>query len=148
MERCPSWPKEHDWKSCVGLIALPRVRIPPSPPERVWREKREVHVMGSQPRLTRPRRGIPDGPPYLLTTHTVNYFNLSVIKISRIVLYPTIRCTLSQLRYFFIKCMSNCQFRLTFSFFYINIAIVLICYVLLFVKHWNFNLYFNKKNRS
>ena len=31
-ERCPSWLKEHDWKSCVLLIAAPRVRIPLSPP--------------------------------------------------------------------------------------------------------------------
>jgi hypothetical protein len=21
MERCPSWLKEHDWRSCVGLVA-------------------------------------------------------------------------------------------------------------------------------
>ncbi len=32
MERCPSWLKEHDWKSCVSFIAAPRVRIPLSPP--------------------------------------------------------------------------------------------------------------------
>ncbi len=25
------WPKEHDWKSCVLLKAVPRVQIPPSP---------------------------------------------------------------------------------------------------------------------
>ena len=31
-ERCPSWLKEHDWKSCVSFIAVPRVRIPLSPP--------------------------------------------------------------------------------------------------------------------
>ena len=31
-ERCPSWLKEHDWKSCVSFIAAPRVRIPLSPP--------------------------------------------------------------------------------------------------------------------
>ncbi len=31
-ERCPSWPKEHDWKSCVLLIPAPWVRIPLSPP--------------------------------------------------------------------------------------------------------------------
>jgi hypothetical protein len=31
-ERCPSWPKEHDWKSCVLSKAAPRVRIPLSPP--------------------------------------------------------------------------------------------------------------------
>lgn len=30
LERCPSWSKEHDWKSCV-LVRVPRVRIPPSP---------------------------------------------------------------------------------------------------------------------
>ena len=27
------WPKVHDWKSCGGPKALPRVRIPPSPPD-------------------------------------------------------------------------------------------------------------------
>ena len=32
LERCPSWPKEHDWKSCVLSKAAPRVRIPLSPP--------------------------------------------------------------------------------------------------------------------
>ena len=32
MERCPSWLKEHDWKSCVLFRAAPRVRIPLSPP--------------------------------------------------------------------------------------------------------------------
>ncbi len=26
------WPKEHDWKSCVR-VTVPRVQIPPSPPE-------------------------------------------------------------------------------------------------------------------
>jgi hypothetical protein len=31
-ERCPSWLKEHDWKSCVLSQAAPRVRIPLSPP--------------------------------------------------------------------------------------------------------------------
>ena len=31
-ERCPSWLKEHDWKSCVLPKAVPRVRIPLSPP--------------------------------------------------------------------------------------------------------------------
>ncbi len=31
-ERCPSWPKEHDWKSCVPSKAAPWVRIPLSPP--------------------------------------------------------------------------------------------------------------------
>ena len=31
-ERCPSWPKEHDWKSCVYSKGVPRVRIPLSPP--------------------------------------------------------------------------------------------------------------------
>ena len=31
-ERCPSWLKEHDWKSCVLSKAAPRVRIPLSPP--------------------------------------------------------------------------------------------------------------------
>ncbi len=31
MERCPSWPKGHDWKSCEGPQASPRVRIPLSP---------------------------------------------------------------------------------------------------------------------
>ena len=31
-ERCPSWPKEHDWKSCVLLITAPWVRTPLSPP--------------------------------------------------------------------------------------------------------------------
>ena len=31
MERCPSWLKGHDWKSCEGLVASPRVRIPLSP---------------------------------------------------------------------------------------------------------------------
>jgi hypothetical protein len=31
-ERCPSWPKERDWKSRVLLIVVPRVRIPLSPP--------------------------------------------------------------------------------------------------------------------
>ena len=30
-ERCPSWPKEHDWKSCVPA-RVPRVRISSSPP--------------------------------------------------------------------------------------------------------------------
>ena len=32
-ERCPSWLKEHDWKSCVRSKGVPRVRIPPSPPD-------------------------------------------------------------------------------------------------------------------
>src|SRR5512147_1836943 len=31
-ERCPSWLKEHDWKSCVRPKGVPRVRIPLSPP--------------------------------------------------------------------------------------------------------------------
>ncbi len=31
-ERCPSWPKERDWKSRVLLTVVPRVRIPLSPP--------------------------------------------------------------------------------------------------------------------
>ena len=31
-ERCPSWPKGHDWKSCVPTKSGPRVRIPLSPP--------------------------------------------------------------------------------------------------------------------
>ena len=35
-ERCPSWLKEHDWKSCVLPKAAPRVRIPLSPPFRTW----------------------------------------------------------------------------------------------------------------
>jgi hypothetical protein len=30
-ERCPSWPKEHDWKSCVCSKGAPGVRIPLSP---------------------------------------------------------------------------------------------------------------------
>jgi hypothetical protein len=34
-ERCPSWPKEHDWKSCVLSKAAPRVRIPLSPPYKI-----------------------------------------------------------------------------------------------------------------
>ena len=37
VERCPSWPKEHDWKSCVLSKAAPRVRIPLSPPSIVCR---------------------------------------------------------------------------------------------------------------
>ena len=32
LERCPSWPKERDWKSRRRLIPASRVRIPPSPP--------------------------------------------------------------------------------------------------------------------
>ncbi len=31
-ERCPSWPKEHDWKSCILPKVVSRVRIPLSPP--------------------------------------------------------------------------------------------------------------------
>ena len=31
-ERCPRWPKGHDWKSCVHPKGVPRVRIPLSPP--------------------------------------------------------------------------------------------------------------------
>ena len=31
LESCPSWPKEHDWKSCIRL-SVSRVRIPCSPP--------------------------------------------------------------------------------------------------------------------
>src|SRR3990172_8899280 len=31
-ERCPSWPKERDWKSRRWLNPASRVRIPPSPP--------------------------------------------------------------------------------------------------------------------
>ena len=31
-ERCPSWLKGHDWKSCVPPKVGPRVRIPLSPP--------------------------------------------------------------------------------------------------------------------
>ncbi len=32
MERCPSWLKEHDWKSCGCSKGASGVRIPPSPP--------------------------------------------------------------------------------------------------------------------
>ena len=30
-ERCPSWSKEHDWKSCIGVKSLSWVRIPLAP---------------------------------------------------------------------------------------------------------------------
>ncbi len=36
-ERCPSWLKEHDWKSCVLPKAVPRVRTPLSPPPDSYR---------------------------------------------------------------------------------------------------------------
>ncbi len=35
LESCPSWSKEHDWKSCRRLKAVSRVRIPHSPPVKV-----------------------------------------------------------------------------------------------------------------
>ncbi len=37
-ESCPSWPKEHDWKSCRRRKTVSRVRIPRSPPESFFKK--------------------------------------------------------------------------------------------------------------
>ncbi len=44
-ERCPSWLKEHDWKSCVLFIAVPRVRIPLSPPHHCFRHSDDSRLL-------------------------------------------------------------------------------------------------------
>ena len=48
-ERCPSWLKGHDWKSCVRPKGVPRVRIPLSPPcdSRVLRNEKVMNPVRS-----------------------------------------------------------------------------------------------------
>jgi hypothetical protein len=57
-ERCPSWPKERDWKSRRRLNTASRVRIPPSPPCFTERGDRGVRTGADDDENPASRRGL------------------------------------------------------------------------------------------